>query len=376
MNFKSASLVLFMSFVAQSAFSQATGGEGSVFTAKISNIQSSTDFRYRFDSIDYESANPSIKDDQRLRVRWGLTGNVADANKFDFRITSGPGRTSTNQTLGANADSSSNYTLGIDRASVALGMGENTALTFGRMANPFVLAGGTDLAWDSDLNFDGISMKYTGTGDVAFTGSLSRFVLVSETGTKDSTYLNSAQVAVKSKIGESQGVMLTGAFYHYEGIKGQARLDSTNTYADNTMTGTPAGYAYQYGIADVGLEYSFPIFGQTFYFIGNAAMNTAIDQERSAHLVGFKINRLKNKGDWAVAYDFRRVERDSLIGAFTDAESFGGGVNGEGHRLNIGYQAGSSWFVAVTAFVGKKFISVGDAEKDRSRYLADLSFVF
>lgn len=348
--------------------------------SKVSNLQWTSDFRYRYDYYDYENDTPpAVKGEQKLRARVGVTGNVVEANKFEIRLATGTGRTSTNQTLGnsqatgTNTQSFSNYDVRIDRASFGLNVAENTFVNFGRMANPFWLVGGSDLVWDSDLNFDGVSLKYASSGDYAFVASLSRFVAATKTATQNAVFLNTAQLGYKGKFAEDHSYLVTASFYHYEDIKGHVGLNA-GSGSNNPVTG--GNYLDNYHVADLGLEYTFKIGGKNFSLFGHVITNTAASENRVGYLSGFRYNKLKAKGDWTIGYDFRKLEKTSTVGAYTDGESFGGGVNGDNHRVNLGYQAGEAWTVSLTGMSGNENIASGETKQKRERVLADIVLAF
>ena len=60
-----------------------------------------------------------------------------------------------------------------------------------------------------------------------------------------------------------------------------------------------------------------------------------------------------------------------MIGAFTDSDSFGGGTDGEGHRVQGKYQVTDNVQLGATFFVSDKGIS-GPDEIDFNRLFIDL----
>lgn len=337
------------------------------------------DFRYRFDHREYELENPEKKSIERLRLRLGFNQNLNEKTQIDVRLASGPGRTTTNQTLGANTESSSNYEVRIDRASLAYKFSDESKLTFGRMANPFYLVGGNDMAWDTDLNFDGITYKFASQFPTVETSlTLSHLILKEGTATAEPVGIHSAQLGNQFKIGETQTLGISLAYLQYAGVKGHSGLVSTTALNGNSGAACGANQCYseEYKISELGLEYGFPLMGKKFALFADYQTNSAVSENKNAYTVGFKWNRLKNAGDIALNYDFRRLEKDSTLGAFTDAESFNGGTNGEGHRVWIGYQIQDNLGLSFTTFMGKSFIAEGETSRNRTRYLVDLAMTF
>lgn len=124
-----------------------------------------------FDTSPSNTQNPPLlnTDEDRnrflLRGRLGTTAVVDDDVRATFRIASGndSGPVSTNQTLGSaptNGQGSnfSKYNLWLDRAFLRFTPLDNLIIDAGRAPNPFFA---TELIWDEDLNFDGLSARYS-----------------------------------------------------------------------------------------------------------------------------------------------------------------------------------------------------------------------
>ncbi len=95
----------------------------------------------------------------QLRARLDVAAQLADWIDTDLRIATGNSNSpvSTNQTLGAAPGDFSKYSLWLDRASISLHPTDWMTITAGRAADPFWVS---DLVFDSDLNFDGVSAQF------------------------------------------------------------------------------------------------------------------------------------------------------------------------------------------------------------------------
>lgn len=183
----------------------------------------------------------TLEDRQRfqLRARLGVKAEITDWISADFRIATGNGRSpvSTNQTLGANG--TSNYSLWLDRASIRLKPTQDVTVDVGRFANPFWTS---DLLFDSDLNFDGISVSGGGaiTEGVTLFGTLGAFPVfntdlnfgtqnaqvVSGVSTgrpfaSEDKYLFAAQSGVEFHPTDQVGVRLAVGYFHFDNIQGK-----------------------------------------------------------------------------------------------------------------------------------------------------------
>lgn len=99
------------------------------------------------------------------------------------------------------------------------------------------------------------------------------------------------------------------------------------------------------------------------------AASTSEDQ---GWLIGCKLNKAKKPGSWEFSYDYRDLEKDAVIGIFSDSDFIGGGTNGKGHRFGITYQLAKNLQAALTYFLNER----GDNGDDYRRLQADLKFKF
>ena len=56
---------------------------------------------------------------------------------------------------------------------------------------------------------------------------------------------------------------------------------------------------------------------------------------------------------------------DAVVGAFTDSDFIGGGVDGEGHKLNAKYAISKNWSLSATYFLNSKKPDTSDTDYDR-----------
>ena len=52
-------------------------------------------------------------------------------------------------------------------------------------------------------------------------------------------------------------------------------------------------------------------------------------------MAGATLGKAKDKGSWQFDYNYRDLEADAVVGAFSDSDFAGGGTGAEGHKLQI-----------------------------------------
>ena len=79
-------------------------------------------------------------------------------------------------------------------------------------------------------------------------------------------------------------------------------------------------------------------------------------EDNQSWLAGFTFGSVKEPGTFDVRYSYRYIEKDAIIGAFTDSDFLGGGSDGKGHRIDINYQLASKTSVTMTCFINQSGI--------------------
>lgn len=175
--------------------------------------------------------NGADRQRERIRARLGITAQIDDWISADLRIATGNDRSpvSTNQTLGSGAQFGK-YQLWLDRASIRLRPLDGVSIDIGRSANPFW---STDLLFDEDLNFDGVSVaaRRPVMDDLTLFGTVGAFPVYNtdfnfgtfdtvKAGSKD-RYLLAAQAGAEFKLGDKLKIALAAGYFDYRNIRGE-----------------------------------------------------------------------------------------------------------------------------------------------------------
>ncbi len=341
----------------------------------------SGDLRLRFESVDEEGRAGYWR--ERIRARVRLEAELGQNLRAVFRLATGSDDpTSTNQSMG---DAFSSKDIKIDCAYLDWRLSPipetDLRLFAGKMENPFHRPQKTGLLWDGDLTPEGLALG--GQGGRLF-GSVGVFVLDDDgkhTEGEDSPLLTGGQFGLRSG-----GFRLGVGVFGYATMEGApALVDVTDGFGNTTVAvdpdGTPGSgdeyeaYANDYVIAEVFAEYSFGLgpAGLPMAVYGDFVTNTSADAENSGFAVGLKCGKA-DPGKVAFGLEYRSLEADAVVGAFSDSDFLGGGTGGEGviAKLGIGLRKGSQ--LGITYFANTIDPSGGDTDYDRLQIDVKMKF--
>ena len=341
----------------------------------VENLNISGDLRYRHESIDAKNSSRWEKGRHRhrIRARLGLKAKVNDEWDLDFRIASGTSDpSSTNQTLDSGF-SSKDIWLDLAYFDWHPEAMESINVYGGKMKNPFYKVGKNQLIWDGDMNPEGIAAKYVislGDYDKLHINGGGFWAEESSSGVDQSLW--GTQAYLKHKF-ENENYLLGGAsYFDYGNTKGQATIyDSTDSYG-NSVDGA-GKYANDYDIVKGFAEYGFKVGEMPVAVFGNYVKNTAATaSEDTGWLIGLKLNKAKKPGSWQFSYNYRDLEKDAVIGVFSDSDFIGGGTDGRGHKFGFKYQIAKNLQAGLTYLLNE----AGSNNDDYRRLQADLIFKF
>lgn len=263
-----------------------------------------------------------------VRARLGMTAKVTDEVTVGVRLATGSSDSpvSTNQVLGGGF---SKKDIWLDRAYVKIQPWSFASVTLGRMANPFF---STDLMYDDDLNFDGVSAagRYSLYADESFnvTATAGLFPL-DYTGTNfpdnqldkaesRDKYLYALQVGA-DYASEPVKLRAAAAYYDFDKVRGRlsqpcfvsfgeaqcssdldrpAFMQKGNTlFLLRNIAADPsnenfelpqfAGLAFEYRVLDLTAEASFPMGDQELVVTGSYVRNLAYDEDKLCRYAPF-----------------------------------------------------------------------------------------
>jgi hypothetical protein len=324
----------------------------------------------------------------RERVRLGLKVKVADHWQLDTRIATGnfDNPVSSNITMG---NSEQRYAVQLDRAQLRYDRTDEQGLNWltlqaGRLPNPWF---GTDLVWDDDLGFDGVAATYRygidfeSDGFAAVPRNRNVFITGAAVPIQQPDFLSQDRWLVGGQLGlnwefENQNLFTAGAaIYDYMHMAGKRNAylskltDGTaplfvqkgNTLfniANGLPTDVLLGLASNYRLLDFTLSLDLAnLAPYHVIFTADVVKNIAFSEEDVATrtsgssiylynesklrdrslgaLVGVQVGwpEVTQQGAWQMAFDYRYLQRDAVLDAFTESDFHLGGTDTQGYRI-------------------------------------------
>ncbi len=350
----------------------------------VDNIKVKGDVRVRYENIDKEG--DPVRSRERYRARLGVEGKVNKEVKAGIGIrTGGEDPVSGNQTMG-DGFTSKDIALELAYVDWQPELTPGLSLIGGKMQKPFFHV--SDLVWDGDLNPEGGALRYKlglGPANLLVNGAA---LAVTERSKDSDTMIYAGQMGVDVKTDAGLKFMAGVSYYYYDNMEGFGVIDWEDSFKGygNTIVKTTdaegnvtkAVYADEYRelelLASIGFKC--PLTGLPWKFYGNYVKNTEADDNDTGYLAGVSFGEAKAPRSFELGYNYRRLEADAVVGAFTDSDSWGGGANGKGHKLMAAYQVGKNWTLGATYFIDELGIKDGETSKDYKRFQLDLSAKF
>lgn len=402
-------LILFnMVFIVGSQTTSAGEESKDKFQFAGDRIKFSIDFRYRHEQIDQEDYDMRVRN--RFRLRVGALATATDEIDIGFRLASGSSSdpVSTNQTLD---EGFSKKPVWIDLAYFDYHPKFIEGLNFigGKMENPFLIPAKTDLIWDHDLTPEGLTFKYKHKIDPVelfinvggfWVKERSAKLTEDEVNDNDSGFLGGL-TGLKFDIMENFDINAGVGYFHFINMASdkntayETLYDSTKGFGNSTFTNNKTSYyIHDYHELEAYLSLNFKAGDIPFMVYGDYVNNLGVDknnwycketkdrtgkeckEEDMGWMTGFQVGKCKDKNSWELNYNYRFLEADAVVGAFTDSDSGNGGTDHKGHKVSIAYQLFKNWNVGFTFFDDKLGLNLEEDEKAPTYKRYQFDFVF
>lgn len=163
-----------------------------------------------------------------------------------------------------------------------------------------------------------------------------------------------------------------GGYFTYTNLKGSPLLvDESDSFGNSVDTN--GYYSVDYDIVEIFTTLEAKVHGFPVTLEGDFVINTRADEEDTGYLVGVRFGKIKKAGDFSGRYIYREVEKDAVLGAYTDSDFIGGGSNGKGHEMGLDVGLAKKITSSATYFINKIGISNG---KNFHRLQIDVAFKF
>lgn len=340
------------------------------------------DLRLRQEMIHYKKDFTEDRHRTRMRVRLGVQVNLEDNLTGVIRVATANASenvTSTNETF---TGTGSRKGIGFDLAYIEYRPFSELKVWGGKSPNPFFTPGKNDMIFDSDWTPEGGALKANfEMGDFFFGGNAGLIWLEERKGSatvaEPDAILYGVQLLGGYKTSEGSAT-LSLSHYAFTNLEDRTVLvDPTKPFGNSATCddlATDCKYNFQYTPYTLGLELeSSALIGIPVTLYGEWAQNPDPDKANNAFIAGLRLNKAKEAGSWQLDYNFRRLEKDSLVGAITDSDNIGGGTNGQAHKISGTYQIASSTATTLTYYLSEKNL---DDKKDYQRAQLDVVFTF
>ena len=333
---------------------------GAAQTKALEGIKFKGDFRFRQESFDIDGQADRHR--SRLRNRVALVAPINEGVSVGFGLASGSSDpTSANQSLGAV---SSSKQINLDLAYVNWNVpNSDISVQAGKFKNPLKRVGGTGLLWDGDVRPEGVTASYK-KGSLFVTGLGS---WVDENKGDADLILLGGQVGSTFELENNVSVLFGLGYYNITASEGADSL--FGVAANENRLDANGGYLYGFqnieGFAEIGI----PIEPGKITLFADYVQNLDADDYDTGYSVGAKVKANK----WSFGWEYRDLEADSVLAAFSDSDFLGGGTDGEGHILKTGYALNKKISLSSSLFLNDRNVDFG-TEESFKRLMLDISF--
>ena len=317
------------------------------------------DFRYRLDIENIpDNEDTKVRHRHRIRARLGVSADLPQGFKAHVQLATGSSDpVSTNQTL-SEAFSTKPVWIDLAYAGWYPAFAEGLAVEAGKMKNPFVTPGNTELIFDGDLTPEGAALSYShafGIVEPFFHGAA---FYVQERKTADDAWLLGIQGGVKLTVAEDIVHFILGAsYYDHTRIQGNpVYYDTVDSYGNSATLADPADpdsdllYDNDYNVVEGFFEVGGKIAKFPWAVFTDVIYNAAAEDDNLGWLVGLSFGKCKKPLDFSLGYTYRQLQADATVGAFSDSDFIGGGTGGKGHEWSLGFQLAEPLQLAATYF--------------------------
>lgn len=311
------------------------------------------DFRLRQEYIDQDGKEERNR--TRIRARLSLDADVNEQVAVKTRFATGvDDPVSGNQSLDSGA---STKDFGLDRFYLVISPDafSGVKLLGGKMKNPFLTT--KDLIFDGDLNPEGVALQAKAGEALELLLNAAVFA-AEERSSEDDTLMFGGQAAIQAALSESVDVLVGGSIYQWDNTAGfQTLYDPADSFGNSSVAvldemGLETGellytedYSSLEGFVHLKLDAGIPV-----KLYGSFVNNTEASGEDTGFIAGATLGKAKEVGSAELDVNYRDLEADAVLGAWTDSDSGGGGTGIEGVKVQGKLQVAEALQLSLSVF--------------------------
>jgi len=304
------------------------------------------DFRLRCQWQEKEGS--AARSRERMRFRIQGEEKVNDEIIMGFRLASGSADPrSTNQTL---ENSFETKPIMLDYAYAEYEARSVMTLTGGKFDNNKGFWKPVDFLWDSDIMVEGLAIAFNqnkkaeavvkGVRSNAFLNT--GIYVVDERSADRDPMLYVVQVGLDIVTSDKIKIKCSATTYAFDGLKGSVPAWSSGTNSGLTKSGDTVCGSLTQGYKDETTEFEVllkNIFPATASIFFESVNNLNLTVDNAGYIIGVKLGNQKviNKGEWRIGYDYRRLQKDAWPDFLPDFDAYSGSTGIWGHRIQFEY---------------------------------------
>ena len=335
------------------------------------------DFRYRHEMID-DATKDEARNRQRFRLRLSIDAGITDDMSIIGRIATGSATaTSTNQTADGAFSSKASW-IDLAYAKWNPSFMKSATIQAGKMKNPFVRVGKSQLVWDGDVNPEGASLALKAKHSGVELGARGGYFWIDEL--KSSEY-DVTMLGGQGYIGlkGAPGKLTIGAsVYDFKNVVESPAL-TDDGFSGNMSFNLGAGddaqevYLNPYTLTNYFVEFKAKTLPVTLHY--DMVRNVdAPDGDNTGWLIGGSIGSGKGEMPVKLAYFYRDVQRDAVVASFSDSDFAGGGTDNKGHVIKASLGINKQSKLSATYFSNTKGASTDETAYDRAQVDFNVKF--
>jgi len=325
------------------------------------------DFRYRYETIDIENVDKRSRN--RIRARVNLEAEVTDTVKVGFGLASGgEDPVSSNQTLGGGGSSKD---IRLDLAYFEWSGLSNTHILGGKVKNFLVKPAGHGLMWDSDWRPEGFGVIWD--NDLFFAQGIGTWV--ESDSKKGELFAWVVQGGLNFRLGENTRLKIGAGYAEFNVAGNGSFFGEDDDFFGNSFDPVNKIYLYDYQEVEIFAGMTTEIADRPLLVYVDYVVNTAVDDNDTGYAIGIKYGKAAGKGSWDIAYTYKKLEADAVIGLLSDSDFGGGGTDARGSVFKGTWALRKNWNAQISYFLNDIDLASGNP-RDFDRLQLDLNFKY